>query len=380
MIMARKRNPFSLLKRGNIYYFRVWDDVLQKYTTARSTGETSKTTATIKASKMIEDGLVITKGQPPAINFIIDHISSRQASDKYKREGIQYLNKHVRKSSEFAKLKISEVQNKHLNRLVDFLREHEIPGRTINRIINYIKPALKAAYIRGYISKDPTIGKIDKAPENLKRRGSLTAEEINKIINMKSLDDCRYKPYIIIAILTSMRKGELRALQWKDIDFNLSLLNVHQSYTDENGITEPKTDDSIRTIPLFKPVIDALNELRRNSPYTEPYDFVIFQENRHVPFPSHFTDKAFAAVLDKIDIDANERKRRHLVPHSTRHSFVTLARTNGLPDFIIGAISGHTTSQMIDNYGRSTSQHLNIARDVFNAALSEIKENNDNIH
>jgi len=188
-------------------------------------------------------------------------------------------------------------------------------------------------------------------------------------------NDYREKPYMVIAILTGMRKGELRALKWHDVEIERGVIFVRQSYTDENGMTAPKTEDSIREIPILMPVRDALEQLMKHSPYTDSEDFVFYQTNRENPIPVHFADKAFSSILDSIGIDEAERKRRHLVPHSTRHSFVTFCRTL-LPDFIVGGISGHTTTQMIDNYGRSTAEHFRTAREVLDAALV-IKQNID---
>lgn len=375
--MPRKHRPFSLSKRGNIYYFSVWDEEQKKYLSARSTGETNKVQAAIVAARMIEENYVPVKGLPLAIDYIIDRIQTSQNSAKYILEGVRYLNKYCKNTPEFSRLKISDVQNKHLNKLVDYLKSQNLTPRTINRIINYIKPALKAAFMRGYIAKDPTAGQIERLPESHNKRGSLSADEIRQILAMPPLRDLRFKPYMVIAILTGMRKGELRALRWMDVEKDV--IRIRQSFTDTGGITSPKTEESAREIPVLKPVRDVLTDLKQNSPYAERDDFVFYQANRGTPCPAHFTDKAFNAVLDAIGIDDIERTRRHLVPHSTRHSFVTFCRTL-LPDFIVGGMSGHTTAQMIDNYGRPTAEHFRTAREVLDAALSIKPDKDGSVH
>ncbi|MBN1497621.1 MAG: site-specific integrase [Spirochaetes bacterium] len=377
--MPRKHSPFSLLKRGDVYYVRVWDPERKQYGTARSTGETHKGAAAVKAARMIDEGLAPVQGQPLAIDYIIERIENSGNSEKYKGDGIKFINKYVRPSKEFSRLKLSDVQNKHLNRLVDYLNSQGMTGRMVNRVIDYVKPPLKAAYRRGYISKDPTAGKVEKAKEDMRRRGSLTADEIRRILLMPHIEDRRARPYIITAILTGMRKGELRALRWQDVNFNEGVIYVRQSFTEGNGITKPKTEGSVREIPILKPVRDALGEIRESSPYTENGDFVFYQKNRYTPFPSHFSDNSFYAVLDAVGIDEAERERRHLVPHSTRHSFVTFCRAL-LPDFITAGMSGHTTSQMVDNYGRAGAEHFRTARDVLNAALTVKPEKDESIN
>jgi len=340
---------------------------------------TERRAAAIKAAKMVEEGLTPTKGQPLAVDYILERINTSGTSGKYRKDGVQYIDKYCRMSPEFSRLKLPDVQNKHLNRLVDFLKNQGLSGRTVNRIISYIKPAMKAAYMRGYIAKDPTAGKVEKLNENSMKRGSLSADEIRQIIAMPPMGDKRFKPYMVTAILTGMRKGELRALRWMDIDTARGVIRIRQSYTDVDGLTKPKTEESAREVPILQPVRDSLDELRNDSPYTDREDFVFYQANRGTPCPAHFTDKAFNATLDAVGIDGKERKRRHLVPHSTRHSFITFCRAL-LPDFITGGMSGHTTAQMIDNYGRPTAEHFRTARDVLNAALTVKPEGDKQIH
>lgn len=377
--MPRRRSPYSLLKRGNVFYVRVWDSERGQYSTARSTGETTRGAAQVKAAQMINEGLTPVIGQPLAVDYAIERLKGSGTSQKYISEGLVMLDKHVKTAPVFSHLKLAAVQGKHLNRLIDHLKKKGLSPRTINRVLAYITPALKAAYRRGFIARDPVAGGVEKQPENLRKRGSLTADEIKKILAMPPARDPRYKAYMVTAILTGMRKGELRALRWHDVDTGAGVIRVRQSYTDQGGLTKPKTADSVREIPLLKPVRDALEEMRERSPYSEPSDFVFYQANRETPLPGHFFEKAFRSVLDAISIDAAERERRHLVPHSTRHSFVTFCRTL-LPDFIVGGMSGHSTTSMIDLYGRAGSEHFRTARDVLNAALTVKPDGDDQIH
>lgn len=61
------------------------------------------------------------------------------------------------------------------------------------------------------------------------------------------------------------RRGEALSLQWKDIDFQTGVVSVYKTVTYKiKGsiyiITSPKTQNSIRNIPMFKMVKDSLLE------------------------------------------------------------------------------------------------------------------------
>ena len=76
--------------------------------------------------------------------------------------------------------------------------------------------------------------------------------------------------YAYILILnTGLRRGEVIALQWKDIDFSKKQLNVNKAVARRTlkgsmieVIEEPKTKTSIRTIPLNNKALDALYHLK----------------------------------------------------------------------------------------------------------------------
>lgn len=66
------------------------------------------------------------------------------------------------------------------------------------------------------------------------------------------------------------RKGELRGLQWKDINFDKKGLSITKQITDQGGtvkdfhFADPKTKSSIRTLPLAKVLLDDLKTLKNN--------------------------------------------------------------------------------------------------------------------
>ena len=77
------------------------------------------------------------------------------------------------------------------------------------------------------------------------------------------LQKVRFHHYIIALILlrTGIRKGELIALQWDDIDFNQKTIRINKS-RNEYGVKIPKTKSSIRTIAIDDTLITELKKYR----------------------------------------------------------------------------------------------------------------------
>ncbi len=118
----------------------------------------------------------------------------------------------------------------------------------INQIMIY---AVQNGYIDINPARDITI------PKGLakQQRKMPSQDDINKI---KQCTDCTFGMFAYFAMYTGMRKGELLALQWKDIDLENRVIHVNKSvYNDHNipKIKPPKTESGISRYPDFKQII-----------------------------------------------------------------------------------------------------------------------------
>ena len=78
---------------------------------------------------------------------------------------------------------------------------------------------------------------------------------------------------IELAAASGLRRGEVFALRWRDIDFERRLIHVRGS--NHNGvITPPKTAAGERLVPMFGSLRGLLLELKAASPFKAPDDFV----------------------------------------------------------------------------------------------------------
>lgn len=79
-----------------------------------------------------------------------------------------------------------------------------------------------------------------------------------------TLNDWGYYVFFNIAFYTGMRKGEIHALKWSDIegDFIHVRRSIAQKLKGEDRETPPKNKSSYRTLQMPKPLIDVLREHR----------------------------------------------------------------------------------------------------------------------
>ena len=79
-----------------------------------------------------------------------------------------------------------------------------------------------------------------------------------------------------------MRRGELLALLWTDLDIKNQTISVTKQVNRVNGqlkVSQPKTPNSIRTIPIPKQTVDLLILEHEKHP-DNPYLSSVFKRNR----------------------------------------------------------------------------------------------------
>ena len=126
-------------------------------------------------------------------------------------------------------------------------------------------------------------------------------------------------PLVVIALETAMRRSELLALRWMDINFERRTATLHMTKNGES-----------RVVPLSKCAVETLAALPRPSA---------------VVFP--ITSWALAASFDKAVARA---KLKDLHFHDLRHTAITHIATK-LPNLIeLSAVSGHKSLKMLQRY------------------------------
>ena len=188
-----------------------------------------------------------------------------------------------------------------------------------------------------------------------KKREALTKAE--QEIFKEYIKDSYLETFFLTALYTGMRSGELRGLQWNDIDYKNNVITVQRSLHEEKGgtfrIDTPKTDAGIRTIPITPQLKEVLKRQRTFCDNVlimhEKTDFV-FTVGDNKPMPVHKTRRELERIINKIHED-NKEFRDTLVLHELRHTFCTNCAMAGMPPKVLQKIMGHSDiSQTLNCY------------------------------
>jgi integrase len=117
----------------------------------------------------------------------------------------------------------------------------------------------------------------------------------------------------LTAAFTGLRRGELLALRWRDVDFTGAAIRVRASYA-EGQVTTPKSG-KVRSVPLAPDVAGALAKLGRRERFTAEDELVFVGE-----LGGHLDGSAlrrrYTAALERAGL-------RRLRFHDLRHTFGT---------------------------------------------------------
>ena len=238
-------------------------------------------------------------------------------------------------------IKLKALRAEHVQKMVNAMIDKGLAPKNIRDTFNNVNAATKQAVKLRMIPYNPCEGVV------LPKRKKFTAEVydtemLNHLLELARPTDF-YIPLLLL-ITAGLRRGELLALKWSDVDFKKGIISIRRSMVrGEDGfiIKAPKSEAGIRDIHLGAEVMEELKrykayqftEMTVDSMYVENIDFVIRQDNGALFTPDAMTRKW------KRFITAHELPDIRL--HDLRHSNATALIKAGVSPKVVQQRLGH---------------------------------------
>ena len=284
--------------------------------------------------------------------LIRDRLAENKSMGKeYVKQQRRYLERFVF-TDLVARIKLADLKRGHLLDWRSRIRDRFGIGPA-NYAVKALKTVLKYACFRGDIDRDPT-GGIGQIKSLAPARGTFTAEELSQMFNLDNdvFPNERIRMVFLLAAETGMRRGEIFALQWRDVDWEKRIITVRRAMK-RSGLGLPKWN-KIRFVPLTGRMENELTKYYEDVLTVRDKDFVICWDDG-APLDLSRFDRSFCQIMERMGID---RKARNLVAHGLRHTRVTLWKQAGIPLDAIQAMVGHSDEKTTGDYTHLQPEYL----------------------
>jgi phage integrase len=232
----------------------------------------------------------------------------------------------------FENMKVKEIKPIHIRKWQSELLKTDYSKTYLKSIYNQLTAIFNYAVRFHNLDKNPchvagSIGKKDADEMQI-----LTLQEFNKMIDY--VTDKENKFFYIILFWTGMRKGELLALTYEDVDFENKTISINKNFQIVRGekvITDPKTPKSKRVIAVNDIVLNCIKEMW-DTTYKPNKTDTIFYVSKY-------------SLKRQLDTACKRAKVPQIRIHDLRHSHASYLLSNGINIVILSRRLGHEKVQ-----------------------------------
>lgn len=259
------------------------------------------------------------------------------------------INKHIKKK--LGKIKLKMLTDEHIQNFVDDLSK-ELAAKSVRSVFSILRLGLSDAYEKNLANE---LCRKIKLPKITRKEVKVFTKTEQKFIEQYIEQSNNPNDLgILICFYTGIRIGELCALNLdEDIDLKRGVISIqHTLYRvkseksnkkTELRISTPKSESSIRDIPLPKFLIAKLSAIEKGSGF-------LIQKNGKFIEPNVYS-RRYKRILEELEIPYRKF-------HATRHTFATRALEIGMDIKTLSEILGHSSPTVTLNlYSHSLPEH-----------------------
>lgn len=287
---------------------------------------------------------------------------------------IDIFNRYVKDT--IGNMRLNDVQVMDIKKIYNGLYYRGYSYNTIELVSIVLNGMFNEAVNNDIIVKNVVIkAEIPKVP---KKKPKVLSRDNQKIF-MEAIKNSYLECLFFIALATGMRSGELRGLEWQNVDFEKNVIRVRKTLLYLNNdyiLSDPKTDSSIRDIPLVDEAYEILKEHRKKQKEDRKImgkrwkpkkgmEDLVFTTATGRPINRDMLKCEMNRVIKSIN--NNGIKFDHITPHTLRHTMATRSMEKGMSLKVLQSSLGHSKS--------ATTMDLYVHSSIENEK-KEFQENN----
>jgi integrase len=273
-----------------------------------------------------------------------------RSGDTYKPAALRGYEQamRLRVLPEIGGVRVTGLTRVDLQDLADRWLAKGLDPSTIRNTLMPLRAMYRRALSRGEVSINPTNG-IELPAVRGRRERIATPEQAAALIAAAPEND---RALWATAFYAGLRRGELMALRWEDVDFDAGLIRVECSWDMRDGLIEPKSRAGKRSVPIATVMREhlaahALLSGRRSG--------FVFGRTEVRPFEPTTLGGRAATAWKRTNKKRVEAELDPIAPiglHECRHTFASLMIAAGVNAKALSTYMGHSSITItLDRYG-----------------------------
>lgn len=191
-----------------------------------------------------------------------------------------------------------------------------------------VSAALRSAVKRRMLCWSP-MDEIDHVKHRSKITPWLTVDQARRLLTTSAAAGDPYYIAWLLMLCCGLRRGEMLALDWSDVDFDRAVVHVQRQHIDVDGVhlvTKPKSASSVRDIPLDEHLLTILRL------HSLPSGVILDGASR-------------TKLSDALDRALKRAQLPRVTLHGLRHTMASVAAEDDVPVKVLQSLMGHAHYQ-----------------------------------
>jgi integrase len=280
----------------------------------------------------------------------------------------------------FGHVRLSELRRGDVQDFADMLTAEGLSASTVQNTLDPLRVIYRRARRRDEIAVDPTEDLELRRPDGKRERIASATEATALLDAMQESERALWAT----AFYAGLRRGELRALRWDDVDLTARTIHVKRGWDAIEGEQDGKSDAANRLVPILDPLAPLLAAHKLAT--GRDSDALVFGRTDQGPFsPETVRRRSMVAWgwreirnpkpdarPKMVYVKAREDALEPITFHECRHTCASLLIASNANAKTLSAIMGHASVAMTyDIYGHLMPDGLEHAAAQANAYLAQ---------
>jgi integrase len=292
----------------------------------------------ISLEHSMREGTYIAPSDITVKQLLNDWIAVHGLKIEYNTRKAYNLNiKHI--SAAIGNIRLQELRPSDIEKMY---AESKLSGKSLQEIHSTLNLAMRHAIKNGLINRNPCDA-VDRPKKQKFEASFIKPDMVSEYL--KLFEDAWIYPAVVLAIFCGLRRGELLALKWSDINFKTLKINVtHSAVCIDNQLELKKPKNNKARVVDMPPAVAVVlkkakkkqmeNKMLLQNLYYDS-EFVIREDNGKRPMPS-YVSRFFNRRIKASGLP-------HVRFHDLRHTTGSLMLLEGVGIKTVSEILGHSS-------------------------------------